>query len=88
MAKMILEFDLEEERKDVEKIIMADKIYSVLWDFEQAMRSAEKFESGFIWEKYLKEKEIYPEENDANNMLDAIRKVYYELTEPFRELIQ
>jgi len=52
------------------------------------MRSAERHSCGPIWEEYLKEKKAYPDAGDAQNMLDATRKIYYELTESIREFIE
>lgn len=88
MGKLILEFDLEEELDDVEKVLSSEKIYLALWDFEQAIRSAKRYECGPIWDEFLKEKKAYPEDGGIQNMLDAIQKVYYELTKPFREFIE
>lgn len=88
MSKMVLEFDLEEELEDAERAIVASRIFYYLDDFEQAMRSANRYQCGPIWEEYLKEKKAYPDESDAQNMLDAVRKVYYEITMPIREFIE
>jgi len=88
MAKMTLEFDLEEELEAAKRVLAINEVFSIIWDFEQTMRSASKYKDGLIWKEFLREKEEYPEESDEQNMLDATRKVYYELTESIRELIE
>jgi hypothetical protein len=52
MAKVILEFDSNEEREDMESAINGWKWKMVVWNFDQRMRAIYKYEDNHTQEVY------------------------------------
>ncbi len=57
--KVILEFNLPEDRDEHTLVVNAQNMYSVLWDIDQKMRSISKYNS----------------ENQSEEVIDAIDKL-------------
>lgn len=59
MGKGIIEFDLPEEQCDMENALLANKVFTALWEFDQYLREQYKYNDvGQAWDVRERFREI------------------------------